>query len=298
MKFKLLIVSILLISAVLLASCSSSDPMTEDFFMEGDLYVWDGSNFVLVNDKLGGTLPAGTQGDILYYNGAAWVVLTAGTDGYYLETNGAGANPSWSAINALPAGTQGDILYYNGAAWVVLNAGTDGYYLETNGAGSNPAWANARDGVTLNSDTDVSGNSWVLDEDDMASDDDTKLATQQSIKAYIDSLADGSGPTIVSGSYTGNGGNGRQITIGFKCSHVIIMGGPGGIVADWSLIPSYTVYHEGYQTATGIQAMTYNDTSNTYLHASDGFVVSNNKAGAIVGSNYSSGVYYYWAISE
>ena len=42
-------------------------------------------------------------------------------------------------------------------------------------------------GATMNTDTDVSGNSWVLDEDDLASDDAAKLATQQSIKAYVDS---------------------------------------------------------------------------------------------------------------
>lgn len=40
--------------------------------------------------------------------------------------------------------------------------------------------------ATLNSDTDVSGNDWVLDEDDMVSDSDTKVPTQQSVKAYVD----------------------------------------------------------------------------------------------------------------
>jgi hypothetical protein len=42
-------------------------------------------------------------------------------------------------------------------------------------------------GATLNADTDVSGNSWVVDEDNMASDLDTKVPTQQSVKAYVDS---------------------------------------------------------------------------------------------------------------
>lgn len=41
---------------------------------------------------------------------------------------------------------------------------------------------------TKNADTDVSTNGWVLDEDDMASDSDTKVPTQQSVKAYVDSL--------------------------------------------------------------------------------------------------------------
>ena len=41
-------------------------------------------------------------------------------------------------------------------------------------------------GATMNTDTDVSSNSWVLDEDNMASDSATKVPTQQSVKAYVD----------------------------------------------------------------------------------------------------------------
>lgn len=49
----------------------------------------------------GGVLSAitGTQGDILYYNGTSWVVLHAGTSGYYLKTQGSGANPVWAAVS-------------------------------------------------------------------------------------------------------------------------------------------------------------------------------------------------------
>jgi hypothetical protein len=39
---------------------------------------------------------------------------------------------------------------------------------------------------TANADTDISGCGWVVDEDDMVSDLDTKLPTQQSTKAYAD----------------------------------------------------------------------------------------------------------------
>lgn len=42
------------------------------------------------------------------------------------------------------------------------------------------------DSKTDNTDTDVSGNSWVLDEDDLVSDSNTKVPTQQSTKAYVD----------------------------------------------------------------------------------------------------------------
>ncbi len=37
----------------------------------------------------------GTQGDVLYHNGTNWAKLAAGTSGYFLKTNGTGANPAW-----------------------------------------------------------------------------------------------------------------------------------------------------------------------------------------------------------
>lgn len=39
------------------------------------------------------------QGDILYDNGTSLVRLTPGTSGYYLKTNGTGANPAWAVGN-------------------------------------------------------------------------------------------------------------------------------------------------------------------------------------------------------
>jgi hypothetical protein len=44
-------------------------------------------------------------------------------------------------------------------------------------------------GATMNADTDVSGNSWVLDEDAMGSNSAVKVPTQQSVKAYVDANA-------------------------------------------------------------------------------------------------------------
>lgn len=41
-------------------------------------------------------------------------------------------------------------------------------------------------GATMNADTDVSGNSWVLDQDNLGDDSNTKVPTQQSVKAYVD----------------------------------------------------------------------------------------------------------------
>jgi hypothetical protein len=47
----------------------------------------------------------GTQGDILYFDGTDWVDLAPGTDGYFLQTNGAGANPSWEDTSVNIPGT-------------------------------------------------------------------------------------------------------------------------------------------------------------------------------------------------
>ena len=41
-------------------------------------------------------------------------------------------------------------------------------------------------GATMNTDSDISGNSWVLDEDNFISNSATKVPTQQSTKAYVD----------------------------------------------------------------------------------------------------------------
>ena len=87
-------------------------------------------------------MPSAVQGNILYYNGSAWVVLAPGTSGQFLKTQGASANPVWAAAaTGFPgSATQGDILYYDGSAWVVLGASTSGLALCTRGAGNNPSY--------------------------------------------------------------------------------------------------------------------------------------------------------------
>lgn len=47
----------------------------------------------------------------------------------------------------------------------------------------------AASGATMDSDTSLAGNSYFLDEDNMASDSATKVPSQQSVKAYVDAQA-------------------------------------------------------------------------------------------------------------
>ena len=45
--------------------------------------------------------------------------------------------------------------------------------------------------------TSLSGAAWMLDEDDMSSDSATKVASQQSVKKYVDDNAGGGGADVL-----------------------------------------------------------------------------------------------------
>jgi hypothetical protein len=66
------------------------------------------ARYLQLTDDLETLLGFGTQGDLLYYNGTDWVALAAGTSGYHLKTQGAGANPAWDDLSSsLPGRTGG-----------------------------------------------------------------------------------------------------------------------------------------------------------------------------------------------
>lgn len=56
-----------------------------------------------------------TQGSILYRGAAAWAALAPGTNGHFLKTQGAAANPVWAAGESSPLTTKGDIHGYAAA---------------------------------------------------------------------------------------------------------------------------------------------------------------------------------------
>lgn len=93
------------------------------------------------------TLGSAAQGDLLYRNGSGWVFLTPSVSGFFLQSQGPGANPTWAAsfssasLDTLGSPAQGDILYRNGSSWVYLAPGTNGQFLQTQGASANPQWA-------------------------------------------------------------------------------------------------------------------------------------------------------------
>ena len=92
----------------------------------------------------------GTQGGIQYY-GASGVPseLAAGTNGYYLKTQGGSANPVWAAVSqyTTPLTTRGDLLFRDASGDQRLAKGTSGQFLKI--GANDPEWA---DVVTATAD--------------------------------------------------------------------------------------------------------------------------------------------------
>lgn len=108
------------------------------------------------------------------------------------------------------------------------NIATDGTKLDGIEAGADVTdFANVNAaGATMTSDTSVSGNSWFLDEDDMSSNDATKVPSQQSVKAYVDNnvLAGTYTPTITDVANTSSRSVRGQISYVEYASFVIVFG--------------------------------------------------------------------------
>jgi ABC-type uncharacterized transport system auxiliary subunit len=128
----------------------------------GQTLVWDGSKFIATAPVAGDlSITSQAQGSILYYNGSNWVQLSPSTSGFFLKTQGAGANPVWAAQStiatdlSITSQAQGSIVYYNGSNWVQLSPGTDGYFLKTQGSNANPVWAEVASSEA--SDLNISG---------------------------------------------------------------------------------------------------------------------------------------------
>ena len=64
-------------------------------------YLLYNNSGVLGNETVAAALDVigSTQGDILYRGAGGWAVLAPGTNGYFLKTQGASANPVWATVS-------------------------------------------------------------------------------------------------------------------------------------------------------------------------------------------------------
>ena len=130
-----------------------------------------------------GTIKANLEGATVTTTGNITVGGTV--DGRDVATDGTKLDGIESAATADQTGAEIKALYE-----VESSAFTDAQFtklanIEANADVTDATNVNAAGAVML-SDTTISGMGFVVDEDNMASDSATKLATQQSIKAYVD----------------------------------------------------------------------------------------------------------------
>lgn len=91
------------------------------------------------------TAPGGTPalGDLMYWNGSAWVRFARGSDGQVLKSSA--TTIVWGTDNtgggSLPGSpATGDLVYWNGSAWVSLAIGTANQQLRVNSGATAPEW--------------------------------------------------------------------------------------------------------------------------------------------------------------
>lgn len=97
------------------------------------------------------------QGDILYHNGTTWISLVAGTNGYYLKTQGIGANPVWDSVGSPNIFSTG-LTDLAGTITVDLSTGIAGGQTVIGGI-------NAGDDLTLSSTSNATKGNIILSDD-------------------------------------------------------------------------------------------------------------------------------------
>jgi hypothetical protein len=123
-------------------------------------------------------------------------------------------------------------------------------------------------GAVMNSDTSVAAMGFKIDEDNMASNLDTKIPTQQSVKAYVDTEV-GTRAKISTGNYTGNNAANRGIAHGLavipKIVFITLVDTVGGTIGTFQIQQglAYVLYR--YITYYGYLAVTAMDSTNFYV---------------------------------
>lgn len=163
----------------------------------GDGEVQEGDVAIVTDASADAAITSGAASYI--YDGSAWALLKAGDE--VLSINGNTGAVTLDADDISDAATTnkfvtaGDVTKLG---FITVTQAVDLDSMESDIAINNGKLsANTTNvdaaGATMNTDSSLVGNSYFLDEDNMASDDPNKVASQQSIKAYVDAQVAGAG---------------------------------------------------------------------------------------------------------
>jgi len=174
------------------------------------------------------------------------------------------ADTYFISATAPGAPTAGDLWYdtsassirvYNGSTWTTVDA--------VDATSVNAA------GAVMNTDTTTAAMSFVVDEDTFASNSDTKVPTQQSVKAYVDNATAAAlhyhdpvrleSPVALSADYdNGTDGVGATLTNN-STQEALVIDGVAAVVNDRVLIYQQTnAAHNGVYTVTDIGSVSTN----------------------------------------
>jgi hypothetical protein len=183
-------------------------------------------------------ITAVAQGAVLYYNGSSWVNLAAGTDGQYLRTQGAGANPVWGTPmgggNVLGPATNSDAYV---PQWDGVNTTTLKNGLATGNASGAIVLRSADNAVAANTIGEVSAASGVT----------VDGLTIKDAGFALGSDADGDMYYRASGVLT-------RLAKGTAYQTLVM--NPGGTAPSWSTKTRTGVYREIYIPASDFIAAT------------------------------------------
>ena len=114
--------------------------------MSGDVAIIASGATTIQDNSVDGTdiaIGSDAIGDTLYYDGTNWVILTAGTSGYFLKANGAAA-PTW----AIPAGIPQNIQVFTSTGTWTKPANISTVYVKVWGGGEAGTNGSADNGGT------------------------------------------------------------------------------------------------------------------------------------------------------
>jgi hypothetical protein len=187
------------------------------------------------------------QGDILYRGAASWARLGAGTNGHFLQTQGAGANPQWAAAgggsltvgtSAIGSGAAGRVLYETSGNVLgeISTLTSDGTIVTlaatvTTGSGSTAGLAATANSLTTGNAFDFSSSS--VTSGNVVSISSTSTAAASNTQTALSVATSGANGTATQTTFAGRFNNTHT---GSTSTNIGLQGAASGGTVNWDIV--------------------------------------------------------------